>query len=202
MFNGLITHRGMIVFVEQTAAKKSLEVQVEDPLFWSDVCVGDSIAVMGCCLTVVALKENSALFDVSQETLRCTTFDQTKIGDKVHVEKALRFGDRLQGHLLLGHVSGVGKVIKREFEGDSLQLWVSVDPTLMKMIASKGSIAINGVSLTINGVESNTFWVNLIPHTLQKTELGALMPGSRVNVEIDPLARYVERLIAGANHGF
>ena len=196
MFNGLITHQGFITQVENQHPQMRVEVQVDEGSFWEDVRIGDSIAMMGCCLTVVALKGSRAYFDLSAETLACTQLGTLSVGDWVHLEKALRFGDRLQGHLLLGHVDEVGTVIHCQSEGECLLLQVQVLPETMKYMAVKGSIAINGVSLTVNRSENCTFWVNLIPHTLEKTQLGSLKQGSFVNIEVDPLARYIEHLIA------
>ena len=158
-----------------------------------DVAVGDSIAVNGACLTVVKRGRNSFSVDVSRETLRCTAgLDRT---GEVNLEKALRLSDRLDGHLVLGHVDGVGKVTKVERLGANRLLRVRSPVRLSRYIARKGSIAVHGVSLTVNAVRGSVFEVNLIPHTLAVTTLKGLRSGDRVNLEVDPLARYAERLI-------
>ena len=156
---------------------------------------GDSIAVNGVCLTVVALAAARVDFEVSRETLACTA----GFGEGVHVnlEKSLRLADRLGGHLVSGHVNGVGRVARFDAVGDNRLLAVTVPPELARYIARKGSVAVNGVSLTVNAVSAEngaTFEVNLIPHTLAVTNLNELAAASKVNVEVDMLARYTERL--------
>jgi riboflavin synthase len=160
----------------------------------SDVSIGDSIAVNGCCLTVVELGGGSMAFDVSAETLRCTTGLQ--FAGAVNLEKALRLSDRLGGHLVSGHVDGVGEVtgfVEIQSDGGRL-LEVEVPSELARFVAVKGSIAVDGVSLTTNAVAGRRFSVNLIPHTLAVTTLGGLAVGARVNLEVDLMARYVARL--------
>ena len=160
-----------------------------------DVAVGDSIAVNGCCLTVVERSGATLAFDVSAETLACTA-GLDRVGD-VNLEAALRFGDRLGGHMMSGHVDGVGKVARFESapgDADSVLLDVEAPAELTRFIAAKGSIAVNGVSLTLNTVVGRRFCVNLIPHTLAVTTLKHLAEGARVNLEVDLLARYVARL--------
>jgi riboflavin synthase len=162
----------------------------------SDIVVGDSIAVDGCCLTVVDRKDKSLVFDASAETLSCTAgLDRTH---KVNLERALRFGDRLDGHLVSGHVDGVGIVTRLEAapgDAGSMLLEVDAPAELARFIAAKGSIAVNGVSLTTNRVTGHRFSVNLIPHTLAVTTLGHLAIGAGVNLEVDMLARHVARLL-------
>jgi riboflavin synthase len=159
----------------------------------SDVALGDSIAVDGVCLTVTVLEPAAFCVDVSAETLACTA--GFTAGAAVNLEKALRLSDRLGGHLVSGHVDGIGAVLRFEPIGDNRRLVVRVTPELSRYIARKGSVTVNGVSLTVNAVEAETFEVNLIPHTLQATNLHALAPGARVNVEIDLVARYIERML-------
>jgi riboflavin synthase len=158
-----------------------------------DVRVGDSIAVDGCCLTVTGLSADAFTVDVSQETLDCTA--GFAVGAAVNLEKALRLADRLGGHLVSGHVDGVGEVTRFEPAGESWLLEVQAPVLLAKYLARKGSITVNGVSLTVNRVEGERLSVNLIPHTLAVTNLAALRVGSRVNLEVDLVARYVERLL-------
>jgi riboflavin synthase len=192
MFTGIIAAVGKISRVE--SAKGGLRLAIDaGALGLSDVAVGDSIAVNGACLTVVKRGKKSFGVDVSRETLRCTA-GLDKPGE-VNLEKALRLSDRLDGHLVLGHVDGVGKVVRFEAAGKSRLLRVRAPAGLARYIARKGSIAVHGVSLTVNAVKGAEFEVNLIPHTLTATTLKRLMRGSRVNLEIDPLARYAERLL-------
>ena len=158
----------------------------------SDVAPGDSIAVNGVCLTAVELTDKTFTVDVSKETLNCTQgFAENA---EVNLEKALRLSDRLGGHLVSGHVDGVGEVVKFAADGECFLLEIKAPHLLSKYIAAKGSITINGVSLTVNRVASDTFSINLIPHTLEMTNLKHLRNGAKVNLEVDMMARYVERL--------
>jgi riboflavin synthase len=159
----------------------------------SDVRIGDSIAVDGCCLTVIERTQAGFLVDVSQETLDCTI--GFAVGGAVNLEKALRLSDRLGGHLVSGHVDGVGEVIRFEAAGESWLLEVRVPAELARYVARKGSITVNGVSLTVNHAGGDRFDVNLIPHTLGATNLKSLARGARVNLEVDVVARYVEALL-------
>ncbi|HEV2039448.1 MAG TPA: riboflavin synthase [Casimicrobiaceae bacterium] len=193
MFTGIVQAVGRIVAVEPRS--EGVQVAVDAGAFAEkDIAMGDSIALNGCCLTVVALDAGTMRFDVSSETLSCTT-GLDGVG-AVNLEKALRFSDRLGGHLMSGHVDGVGVVQRAEpvAEGGSVLLEVAVPSGLARFVAPKGSIAIDGVSLTVNAVHGRHFSVNLIPHTLAVTSLGALRAGARVNLEVDLIARYVERL--------
>ena len=193
MFTGIVQSVGRIVAVEPRS--EGVQVAVDAGAFAEkDIAVGDSIALNGCCLTVVAIDAGTMRFDVSSETLSCTT-GLDGVG-AVNLEKALRFSDRLGGHLMSGHVDGVGVVQRAEpvAEGGSVLLEVAVPSELARFVAPKGSIAIDGVSLTVNAVYARHFSVNLIPHTLAVTSLGALRAGARVNLEVDLIARYVERL--------
>jgi riboflavin synthase len=158
----------------------------------ADVAAGDSIAVNGVCLTAVAVGRDTFDADVSQETLSCTT--GFAAGARVNLEKALRLADRLGGHLVSGHVDGVGEVTQFDPAGDSRVLRITPPAVTARYIARKGSVAVNGVSLTVNEVNEAGFSVNLIPHTLTATNLGGLRVGDRVNLEADQIARYVERL--------
>lgn len=193
MFTGIVAAVGRVQRVAPATKGFRVTVDVGD-LDLSDVAVGDSIAVNGCCLTVVEADERTLAMDVSQETIDCTA--GLDAGAAVNLEKALRLADRLGGHLVTGHVDGVGTVTEFTSEGDSRRLTVEAPPSLVRFIARKGSITINGVSLTVNEVAGSTFGVNLIPHTLAVTNLKELQPGARVNLEVDLVARYVERLLA------
>ena len=193
MFSGIIADIGLITRAEDRDGGLRLSVATE-ALGMDDVRVGDSIAVNGVCLTVV--KKDGAVFtvDVSRETLNCTVGLERQ-GGRVNLEKALRLSDRLGGHLVSGHVDGVGEVVAFTDVGESWQLVVRAPQKLAKYIAVKGSITINGVSLTVNHVAGSEFEVNLIPHTLEVTTLNELKAGAKVNLEIDLIARYVERMM-------
>jgi riboflavin synthase len=192
MFSGIISAIGEISRIERS--KGGLRLAIEGGrLGLRGVAVGDSIAVNGACLTVVKCGKKSFSVDVSPETLRCTAgLDEA---GEVNLEKALRLSDRLDGHLVLGHVDGVGKVTKVERLGENRLFRVRSPAFLSRYIARKGSIAVDGVSLTVNAVRGAEFEINLIPHTLAATTLKDLRAGDRVNLEVDPLARYAERLL-------
>ncbi len=193
MFSGIIADVGVISRIEKREGGLRLFIQSQT-LDMEDVQTGDSIAVQGVCLTAVKIDGKTFEVDVSRETLDCTTGLEIT-GTHVNLEKALRLSDRLGGHLVAGHVDGVGEVVELANLGESWKLRVSVPQPLAKYIASKGSIAINGVSLTVNQVEGVVFNINLIPHTLAATALGELRTGAKVNLEIDLIARYVERMM-------
>ena len=195
MFTGIVQAVGRIVSAAPGGDARRLVVDV-GALDAADVAVGDSIAVAGCCLTVVAVERAGDrarfAFDVSDATLACTT--GLDAAAEVNLEKALRLADRLGGHLMTGHVDGVGTVAEVRPAGEgSVRLAVDAPAALAPFIAAKGSIAVDGVSLTVNGVEGARFHVNLIPHTLAVTTLRRLAPGARVNLEVDLIARYVAR---------
>jgi len=159
------------------------------------VAVGDSISVQGCCVTAVALEGQRFSADLSRETLAVTTLGQLQPGARVNLEPALRAGDALGGHLVSGHVDGVARVLARASDARSLRLTIEAPAELARYLARKGSVAIDGVSLTVNEIEGARFGVNLIPHTQAATTLGALAAGATVNLEVDPIARYLERLL-------
>jgi riboflavin synthase len=195
MFTGIVQTVGRIVLASPRGdgMRIAIDAGIRDA---AEVAVGDSVAINGCCLTVVAMEGGALAFDVSAETLRCTTGLDAP-GD-VNIELALRLADRLGGHLMTGHVDGVGTV--RAFAavaGDAAGSWhleIGAPAELARFIAPKGSIAVQGVSLTVNAVVDARFSINLIPHTLAVTNLKTLAPGARVNLEIDLVARYVARL--------
>ena len=191
MFTGIIQSTGKIKSITPAGEDLKLNIQV-GTLDMSDVKIGDSIAVNGVCLTAVTFDATQFEAHVSKETLNCTVgLDVTR---EVNLEKALRLSDRLGGHLVSGHVDGVGQVVRFEPAGDCWLLMVRAPHALSRYVAVKGSIAIDGVSLTVNTVEQDTFSMNLIPHTIEHTTLKHLGIGSRVNLEVDLIARYVERM--------
>jgi len=192
MFTGIIQAVGSIARSQARGQDVRLTIAA-GKLDLADVQLGDSIAVNGVCLTVIEKQAASFDVDVSAETLRCTIGFAS--GSAVNLEKALRLADRLGGHLVSGHVDGVGEVLRFAPAGDCYVLGIIAPDDIAKYVAAKGSITINGVSLTVNRVAGNRFDVNLIPHTLEVTTLKHLKPGSRVNLEVDLLARYAERLL-------
>ena len=194
MFSGIIADVGTLSRAENRDGGLRLSVETQD-LGMGDVSLGDSIAVNGVCLTVVKIEDKTFTVDVSRETLDCT-IGLDKQGALVNLEKALRLSDRLGGHLVSGHVDGVGEVVAFNDIGESWRLIVRAPQALAKYIAVKGSITINGVSLTVNLVAGSEFEVNLIPHTLAVTTLNQLSAGAKVNLEIDLIARYVERMLS------
>ena len=195
MFTGIIQAKGNIKEI-RISNKGAVFALNSNSLELSDVSIGDSIAVNGVCLTITQLDNHSFSADVSQETLNCTTFSQLRKGQNINLEKSLRLDQGIDGHLVSGHVDGVGEVVSLHKEGESTRLKIKVHKDLSKYIAKKGSICINGVSLTVNAVETDFFDVNIIPHTLSVTNLGELIENSRVNIEIDIIARHIEQLIS------
>ena len=204
MFTGIIAAIGVIE--RASAREQGVRLSIDSrALDLSDAAIGDSIAVNGVCLTAVSLSERGFEVDVSQETIECTAGFGAEAGacdgHEVNLECALRFSDRLGGHLMSGHVDGVGEVIRFEPVGESRLLAIRAPQALAKYIARKGSISVQGVSLTVNRVDEADFELNLIPHTLSVTTLQHLQVGSRVNLEVDLMARYVERLSTAALSG-
>jgi len=193
MFTGIVQDLGRIVSRESRGVDAQLTVATER-LKLDNVAIGDSICVQGVCLTVTSLTGNAFTADVSHETLSLTTLGELQVSSPVNLEPSLRAGDPLGGHLVSGHVDGVARVTALAKDGDSLRMTFDVPRELARYIARKGSVAVDGVSLTVNEVSGTTFGVNLIPHTQAVTTLGRLQVGARVNLEVDPIARYVERL--------
>lgn len=195
MFTGIVQDVGQVAALEPRGGDVRLAIGVSR-MDLSHTRLGDSIAVAGVCLTVVALSPDSFSADVSRETLALTTIGDWRVGTAVNLEPALRAGDALGGHLLAGHVDGVAEVRTRNGDARSLRLRIRVPHELARYVARKGSVAVDGVSLTVNAVDGDEFEINLVPHTLDVTTLNALQPGSRVNFEADLIARYTERLLA------
>lgn len=195
MFTGIVQDVGRVVSREPRGGDVRMVIAF-DRLDPSGISIGDSICVQGCCLTAIELRDRTFAADVSRETLSLTTLGDLAPGSAVNLEPSLRAGDPLGGHLLSGHVDGVAEIAAISGDARSARIEVSVPAALSRYIARKGSVSIDGVSLTVNDVHGATFGINLIPHTQAVTTLGALRPGSKVNVEVDQIARYVERLLA------
>ncbi len=194
MFTGIIKAKGSIGAMEKRGGDVRLRVTATE-LPWADYAVGDSISVNGVCLTAVRLHDDGFDTDVSVETLDVTTLGQLAMGDAVNLEPALRVGDALGGHLVSGHVDGIGKLLARSDDARSIRMTFEVPGGLARYVAKKGSICVDGVSLTINEVSGNTFGLNIIPHTAEVTTMGSYETGTAVNIEVDLLARYIERML-------
>ncbi len=191
MFTGLVAAMGRIERSEGRV--EGLRVHLAAPL--GALELGESICVSGACLTVAALAQGGFAADVTRETLERTTLGRLSQGDSVNLERAAALGDRLGGHLLTGHVDGIARVTRVDHAGDAREVEIEVPPELARYIAEKGSVALDGVSLTVNRVNGVRFEIMLIPHTLSVTTLGAVAPGRELNLEVDLLARYVARLL-------
>jgi len=191
MFTGIITDVGRVRRIEE---RGDFRFEIETAFDMGSVDIGASIACSGTCLTVVEKGAGWFAVDVSGETLACTTLGGWAVGSPINLERSLRIGDEMGGHIVLGHVDGVGEIVSITLEGDSRRFQFKVPDSLASFIAAKGSVAIDGVSLTVNDVGTNEFGVNIIPHTQQMTTFDHAEPGGSVNLEVDVLARYVSRL--------
>lgn len=191
MFTGIITDVGRIASVDDTRGDKRFAIYSNFDL--DTVDIGASIACSGCCLTVVKKQDDMFFVDVSAETVSKTNLGQWSDDDKVNLERSLKMGDELGGHIVSGHVDGLAKCLSVTKEGDSYRLVFETPEGMDKMVAPKGSVALDGISLTVNEVEGNTFGVNIIPHTWDNTTLGNIKEGDAVHFEADMLARYVAR---------
>lgn len=198
MFTGIIQAIGSVANLQQKDGDSALTVNT-GKLDMKDVALGDSIAVNGVCLTVITMTESSFTADVSRETLSLTSLAGISVGSNVNLEKALTLETRLGGHLVSGHVDGLGEVLTRKNDGRSEHFTIKAPDELAKYIAAKGSITIDGVSLTVNRVDSSNFEINIVPHTLQETIIANYQPGTKINLEVDVVARYLERLIQGGS---
>ena len=198
MFTGIIEELGKVKAI--AILPDALRITIEGPLVVSDVKRGDSISVSGACLTAVEHDADSFTADVMQETLKLTSLDGIKVGDPVNLERAMTAATRFGGHVVLGHVDGVGEVISREPSENWEWVRVSIPRELMKYVVLKGSITIDGISLTVNELGEDWIGLSLIPETLAVTTLGSKKPGSKVNVEVDVMAKHIERLIEARNN--
>ncbi len=196
MFTGIIQAVGSIADMRQQGGDMRLSIDAGQ-LDMSDVALGDSIAVNGVCLTAVELVGSRFAADVSTETLSLTSLGQLSNGHSVNLEKALTLSTRLGGHLVSGHVDGLGEVVSRHDDARSVRFTLRAPDQLAKYISAKGSVCIDGTSLTVNKVDGALFELNIVPHTLQETIMGQYQSGSKVNLEVDVIARYLERLLLG-----
>jgi riboflavin synthase len=195
MFTGIVTALGTIRAIQPIGDGKDMRLVITAP--WPDtasIALGASIACSGCCLTAVEMNADSFAVDASAETLACTTLGSWTVGSRVNLERSLKIGDELGGHMVSGHADGVGEAVSATGENGSTRWQFRVPKPLARFIAVKGSVAVNGVSLTVNEVKDDMFGVNVIPHTASVTGFGSMKPGDKVNIEIDMLARYVARL--------
>ncbi|MDG3087318.1 riboflavin synthase [Vibrio hannami] len=194
MFTGIIEAVGTLTAI--TPKGEDISITVESgKLDMSDVNLGDSIATNGVCLTVTSYTENSYTADLSLETLNKTGFAQYSVGDKVNLEKAMLPTTRFGGHIVSGHVDGVGTIVERNQVGRAIEFWVEMPSDLMRYVAPKGSVTVDGISLTVNDLRKNSFKLTIVPHTTEETTIDNFNVGRKVNLEVDVLARYMERLL-------
>src|SRR5713101_98234 len=197
MFTGIITDVGRVRRLSRGSGPEGgLEATIATAYDSADIPIGASIACSGSCLTVIAVEPGAFSVQASAETLACSTLGDWAPDAPINLERSLRVGDELGGHIVSGHVDGVARLLERRPEGESVRLVIEAPAALMPYIASKGSVALDGVSLTVNEIANDRFGVNIIPYTLAHTSFGEARPGQRLNLEIDPLARYVARLMS------
>lgn len=192
MFTGIIEELGVIKSLTKTGS--GAELAVESKVCLCDARIGDSMNINGACLTVVDIKENILSFDISNETLTRTNLSRLKPGERINIERSLRADSRLGGHFVTGHIDGIGKITLKAEQDEFVEIEIEMDPSLKDYLVEKGSVAVDGVSLTVNRVRDKSFTVMLIPHTLSATTLGQKKAGDYVNIEVDILAKYVEKL--------
>jgi len=197
MFTGIIEGQGNIAAIRSSGQGKRVAIEADFSL--DQTKVGDSISVTGACLTAVKIENRRFEVDVSPETLKTTIFDQAKVGDRVNLERALRFSDRIDGHLVSGHVDGTGIVKQREMLGNSVIVTIEAAGSLTRYMIAKGSVALDGISLTINSCDAGSFSISIIPHTAKLTTIGTKNRGDRVNIETDMIGKYVERFLSGVS---
>ena len=196
MFTGIVEAVGQLTAITPKGEDVTITVNV-GKLDMSDVKLGDSIATNGVCLTVVDFNDTSYSADLSLETLKKSGFADYKAGDKVNLEKAMLPTTRFGGHIVSGHVDGVGEIVERNIVGRAIEFWVELPEELNKYVAEKGSITVDGISLTVNDLRKNAFELTIVPHTTQETTIDSFQVGRKVNLEVDVLARYLERLLQG-----
>lgn len=194
MFTGIIQTTGKIITIEEHGADSRFVFNTGN-MALSDMSIGDSIAVNGACLTIIEKDAHVFTADLSRETLELTTFSKLKVGSRINLEKAMQLSDRLNGHMVSGHVDGIGQVLDMGDDARSVRYTIEIPVALSRYLSKKGSVTVDGVSLTINAVEGNTFSVNIIPHTLSETIFSEYQAGTSVNIEVDLIARYLDQLI-------
>lgn len=199
MFTGIVENTGKVIRVESRGLINRLTFEI--PMGLTEVSLGDSINVNGACLTVVEKKGQVVTVDLSSETLQRTNLSEVREGERVNLERALRLMDRLGGHIVTGHIDGIGTIIEKRKEGDFLRIRIQAPQSIMKYIVQKGSIAMDGISLTVNECVGDEIQMTLIPFTLQQTTLPEKRVGDRVNLEVDILGKYVESLLSRKNVG-
>ena len=197
MFTGLVEEKGNVASITQ--ADGAAEITIDASVVHVDAAIGDSIAINGCCLTVVKINENQLTFEAGSETLSRTNLGELQSGSPVNLERALAVGQRMGGHYVSGHIDALATVDQRNDDGQWAEFWFKVPPELTKQMASKGSVAVDGISLTLVNVEADRFSVALIPHTLDVTTLGSRSVGDTVNIETDLLAKYVQQQLKPSN---
>ena len=199
MFTGIIEGLGTVTAIRPAGQGRRLAVTADFDL--SQTRIGDSVAVSGACLTVVTRDGPRFAVDISPETLACTGFGRITVGERVNLERALRLSDRLDGHLVSGHVDGQGRIVARRPEGNAMGVEVAVPAPLGRYLIAKGSVAVDGISLTVNRCDEGRFWVSIIPHTARLTTIGLKPIGAAVNIETDMIGKYVERFLTGRQGG-
>ena len=197
MFTGIIEGLGKIAGIRSSGRGSRVTIEADFSLDESEI--GDSISVSGACLTAVKIEGHRFEVDVSPETLNTTTFDRAKVGDPVNLERAMRFSDRIDGHLVSGHIDGTAVVKQHEPQGNVLNITIEADESLTRYMIAKGSVAVDGISLTINSCSADSFSVSIIPHTAKLTTIGFKKRGDRVNIETDMIGKYVERFLGGSS---
>jgi len=197
MFTGIIEGLGNIAAIRSSGQGKRVTIEADFSL--DQTKIGDSISVSGACLTAVKIGNRRFEVDVSPETLKTTIFDQAKVGDRVNLERAMRFSDRIDGHLVSGHIDGTGIVKQREILGNAVIVTIAVAESLARYMIAKGSVAVDGISLTINSCDAGSFSISLIPYTAKLTTIGFKNRGDRVNIETDMIGKYVERFLTGVS---
>lgn len=197
LFTGIIQSLGKVENISKKKGKgKAAHLMIDLGKLVKGLKIGDSVSINGVCLTVVDLHKSKASFEMINETMKRTALGTLQMGDQVNIERSLKVGDALDGHFVLGHVDGVGKIIKKIERKDQTQIWIAIDKKLMKYVVPKGSIAVDGISLTVVDVANDRFSVALIPHTLAVTTLGIKEDGDLVNIEIDVLGKYAGKFLA------